>query len=534
MVSDGDFSATSILLVDDRRQNLLALEATLEPLGAQLISVQSGEAALRALETRQCALILMDLMMPGIDGIETASRIKAGRDAPHTPILFLTAAGDVSGHMARAYRSGAVDFIYKPYDPDILRSKVAVFLELYVQGQRLRREETERIRQQVVRERAELERDNLQRLLLDAPAIICIFRGTEHLCEFINTAARRVLGDRDVVGKPFRDVLAGAPVSMRRAMDEALSSGGSLVDHEVSLDMSWGDRAEPGTRFFNFLYAPARDTAGVVNGVISFGFEVTEQVQARRTVEDLAARLEQALRVRDEFLAMASHELKTPLVPLKLTIDTFRNVLGRTLGENAGELDSKLDRMARQVNRLETLVHGLLDMSRITSAGLRLEYERVDLVQLTRDAVERFASEAERFGCTMQFNAPDSVVGSWDSSRLEQVITNLISNALKFGRGRPITVSLQDGQDTALLVVRDEGIGIAAENQARIFERFERAVDSKNYAGFGVGLWIARQACEAMGAKLTVQSELARGAAFRVELPKNLTASAEAGAKAGA
>ena len=164
----------AVLLVDDRSDNLMALRATLEPLAVEIVEASSGQAALDAAQHREFALILLDLMMPGIDGLETAARIKAIPSSAHTPILFVTSVGDIPLHTYKAYQAGAVDFVKKPYDPGILRSKVAVFLELYNRGRKLQEQEEQRIREQAAREQAERQRAELETLAHDLKRALAI------------------------------------------------------------------------------------------------------------------------------------------------------------------------------------------------------------------------------------------------------------------------------------------------------------------------------------------------------------------------
>jgi len=227
-----------------------------------------------------------------------------------------------------------------------------------------------------------------------------------------------------------------------------------------------------------------------------------------------------AIRLRDEFLSIASHELKTPLTPLSLKLQ----MLGRELRKQP---DSPLRRSvedyvvtgARQVKKLSELVSDLLDVTRISGGKLRLEFEDVDLATLVREVVTRHEPEAARLGSTLAQDIQGTVVGRWDRLRLEQVITNLVDNAIKYGAGKPVQVRVQVGEARALLQVRDEGIGIAPEYLPRIFGRFERAVSERHYGGLGLGLYITRTIVEAMGGHIGVESKPGEGSLFTVELP---------------
>jgi signal transduction histidine kinase len=228
----------------------------------------------------------------------------------------------------------------------------------------------------------------------------------------------------------------------------------------------------------------------------------------------LFKRATEAISVRDEFLSIASHELNTPLTPLKMQLDTLRR--GSFSSERIVE---KIDSASRQVTRLAKLVNELLDVSRISGGRLRIETERFDLALLVDEIVARVSEEAERAGSHLSVQAEKPVIGSWDRMRIDQVLTNLLTNAIKYGSGKPIEVELSGSASDVRLVVRDHGIGIAPEHQRRIFERFERAASIRHYGGFGLGLWIARQIVEASGGSISVESAPGQGSTFAVQLP---------------
>lgn len=229
-----------------------------------------------------------------------------------------------------------------------------------------------------------------------------------------------------------------------------------------------------------------------------------------------------AVRARDEFLSIASHELKTPLTPLQLTVQgTSRRlpeIVAGTLA--AGWLEHRFYTIDRQIKRLGRLVDELLDLSRLMAGKFRLELEQVELCEMVRELAERFREPANG-APPVQFTLriQEGVRGRWDRLRLEQVVTNLFSNAIKYGSGRPIDVVVSSNGRTASLAVADHGVGISAEDQRRIFDRFERASTTAHLAGLGLGLFIARQIVDALGGTIGVVSELGKGSTFTVELP---------------
>jgi protein-histidine pros-kinase len=245
----------------------------------------------------------------------------------------------------------------------------------------------------------------------------------------------------------------------------------------------------------------------------------------RQRAEEERARLrqaEEAVRLRDEFLSIAAHELRTPLTLLQMQSELLLRMARERPGDELVErLKARSEGIHRATRRLNRLVGQLLDVSRITASKLLLEQEEVDLSALVRAVAEQMEDVLARAGCELRFGASTVVAGHWDPLRLEQVVTNLLSNAAKYGQGQPIEVEVDlaaPGQ--ARLTVRDHGIGIAAEDQPRIFERFERVVSDRSHAGFGLGLWISRAIVEAHGGTLRVTSEPGVGSCFIVELPR--------------
>ena len=255
--------------------------------------------------------------------------------------------------------------------------------------------------------------------------------------------------------------------------------------------------------------------------------DISERRKIERERAKLLAEARQAVEARDTFLSVASHELKTPLTALQLTV---QGLLRASTKHRDPPLDAqlidKLNATNRQVSRLTKLVDQLLDVSRLTAKRLKLECAHTDLTALVNDVIERFAQSAE--GCVIQGPNTDPIVGVWDAARLDQVFTNLVGNAVKYGEGSPIEVRLADTGSEVVVSVLDRGAGIAAEDQARIFERFERLVSHRHYGGFGLGLWIVRQLVEAHGGRIEVHSQPGHGAQFIVALPKNGVSAHEA------
>ncbi|WP_437733811.1 sensor histidine kinase [Sorangium sp. So ce1335] len=232
-----------------------------------------------------------------------------------------------------------------------------------------------------------------------------------------------------------------------------------------------------------------------------------------------AARAEEALRTRDDFLAVASHELKTPIATLLLQITSLERLQRAAGALPIQEIAPRLGNLGRQGKKLLRLVEQLLDATQLLSGRIEVERAPVDLAQVVRDVVDRLLEGVAEVAPEVEIRAEGPVVCEGDGFRIEQVVVNLLSNAWKFGRGAPVEIEVERGDGAARLLVRDRGIGIAPEDQARIFQQFERAVSVRNYGGLGLGLWLTRQLVERMRGRISVQSELGAGSTFTVELP---------------
>jgi signal transduction histidine kinase len=230
--------------------------------------------------------------------------------------------------------------------------------------------------------------------------------------------------------------------------------------------------------------------------------------------------LRQAVRVRDEFFSFASHELKDPLASLMLSVEVLRRVVGRQGAVPEDLLRERLDVCKRQGERLAGIIENLLDVSRIAHGRLRPDLEALDLCDLVRDVVERFQEQARAAGSALELGPCGPTIGYFDRSQVEHVLGNLVSNAIKYGEGRPVSVRLVADASTARIEVEDRGIGIAEADQARVFDRFERATRDHRGTSLGLGLYIVRSIVEAHGGSIALRSEPGRGSTFTVELPR--------------
>jgi two-component system OmpR family sensor kinase len=233
----------------------------------------------------------------------------------------------------------------------------------------------------------------------------------------------------------------------------------------------------------------------------------------------LVAELMRAVHARDAFIAIAAHELRNPMTPMLGYVEHILSVARRPESECPKAIIVALERLANQVGEYIKRATTLLDVSRITAGKLCAELSVVDLSAMMRQAVHRHRAGAERSGCRLEPSIAGEVTGLLDELAVEQIADNLLSNAVKYGAGEPIEVSLVCDGTKARLTVRDHGIGISEEDQARIFDAFERAVSRREEGGFGIGLWVVRHLVDAMHGKIHVASRPAEGSTFTVILP---------------
>ncbi len=327
-----------------------------------------------------------------------------------------------------------------------------------------------------------------------------------------NAGAQRIKGytTDEILGRHFSIFYEPAEVQSgkcERELAQAASEG--CFEEE-----GWRSRKD-GSRFWaSVLITALRGPQGELLGFA----KVTRDLTERRSTEDeriRLARAEESIRLRDEFLAIASHELKTPLTALQLQLQSLQERI-ESMDVNMAR---KLERAARSGSRLSNLIESLTDVSLMAVGRFVLHCAPFDMSDVVEHLLESLRSTAHKVGSELLLDAPEPLLGIWDKTRVEQVLTNLISNALKYGAGKPISVSVARSGEQVVLEVRDQGPGLAEHDLSRIFARFERSGSLRHYGGLGLGLYLTREIVEAHGGAIVARNMPEGGAAFSVRLP---------------
>ncbi|XLX40570.1 ATP-binding protein [Ectopseudomonas mendocina] len=385
-----------VLIVDDLPENLLALRSLIQSEDRTVFQACSADEALSLLLENEFALAILDVKMPGMNGFELAELMRGTEKTKHIPIIFVSAVGRDMDYAFRGYESGAVDFLHKPLSPFEVRSKVAMFVDLY--------------------------------------------------------------------------------------------------RHRKALSMQL-EVVEAARREQEALLAELRETQ---------------------------AELQKAVEMRDVFMSIASHELRTPLNGLILDVQLRRLRLeqGRMDAFTADKLREMVARDERQIRSLSRLIDDMLDVSRIRTGKLSVRPEPGDLGVLAGSVVESLAAQYTNTGTPIDLHVEGPAPVMMDEFRIEQVLANLLTNALRYGGGKPVSVRVAAEGEQVRAEVRDQGLGISEEDQGRVFEQFERVSGTSVAQGLGLGLFISEQIVQAHGGRIELSSRIGEGSCFSVVLPR--------------
>jgi signal transduction histidine kinase/CheY-like chemotaxis protein len=549
-MNNGDQRA-GILIVDDKPDRVLALEAVLEDLGQRIVRAYSGREALRCALNDEFAVILLDVNMPDMDGFETASMIRQRPSSRHIPIIFLTAFGDEI-HMARSYRMGAVDYIQIPVIPEVLQSKVSVFVELHQKTAQLRHQS------QVMRRRAmQLQKLSVASLEINSAA------GVDQMLNIVADSAADIVGSHQCIAMFLSDVGGSAATRISWAANfserhakwrnrdlrlQALASTiiaqkptltrlavSELRDHP---DWEALKKLELPPIHGGLLSAPLTGLDGKNMGLVL----LLDRLSGEFTAEDeslltqmaqitsiaiqnsIFAQERHANRVKDEFLATLSHELRTPLSAISGWTQLLRM---QELPEDARH---GVEVIERNVGAQIKLIEDLLDVSRIATGKMRLNLKPVSLDPIVQAAIEiiRPAATVKNIELVAELAQDIDMVG--DADRLQQVAWNLLSNAVKFTPANgQVRVTTGKVNSHAQICVSDTGMGIDPGFVRFVFDRFRQgdSTSSRSHGGLGIGLTIVRHIVELHGGTVVANSPgRGQGAMFTVMLPLSVAPAA--------
>jgi PAS domain S-box-containing protein len=494
-----------VLVCEDHPElNQMLVEALAEHY--QVAAVFDGQAGLARATELAPDLVITDLMMPGLSGDRMIDAIRANPVLDTVPILVLTACAD-DAMRARLLAGGAQDYLQKPFSLDELLARAHNLISLK-RARDVLGGELATSRASVAELARELaRRTHHARFLADASAALS--RTLDYQGTLSEVARLAVPGVADACAVD----VAEAGVIRRAAISAIDPSAAALLDDPVHAIVVPLVARERRVGALALAWTPER-------GHDAAELALAEELATRAALAIDNAWLHREARTaiehRDEFLSIASHELRTPLTPLVLAVQSLA-----ALDESA-ESDpirrKLLESAIRQVERLVRLIDELLDVTRIDE-GLELARAQTELGDLVEQVVARWSPELGRAGCEVSLHRDGPIVGCWDALKIEQVVANLLANAIKFGAGTPIEIEVGQDVERAHLAVTDHGLGIDRERQRRIFDRYERAVPARNYGGLGLGLYICRRIVEAHGGTITVASEPGAGSTFTVELP---------------
>jgi PAS domain S-box-containing protein len=500
----------NILLVDDQPSNLLALESILTAEDKRLVAADSGKRALKHLLDEEFAVILLDVQMPELDGFETASLIRQRDKSRDTPIIFLTALSRSETNVFRGYELGAVDYIFKPFQPEILRSKVNVFVELFRKREAIKRQ---------AQELARLSKQN--ELILNAAAEGVFGVDLNAQTTFVNPAAARMIGRsvEEMRGEDIHSLVHPALPGVVTCDIEhcrfyaALHRQQSLDDSEETFFRS------DGTSFpVEFCASPIRDEERRPLGSVITFRDVTEKRAAAQAAE-AERRYREAdaqNRAKDHFLATLSHELRTPMTSILGWVQFLR--CGAYTNEELAEALETIESSARLQARL---IDDMLDVSRIILGKFQVDLRPMKISDIVEAAltIARPAAAERDVRLTSQIDAPEAYVEA-DANRMQQVIGNVLSNAIKFTpAGRRVDLCVDRIDRKLRIMVTDQGEGIDPTFLPHVFERLRQGNGSSR-SGLGLGLAIARHIVELHHGEIGAESEgPGKGARFTVTLP---------------
>lgn len=506
----------NILVVNDRSDQLVAMETLLAPLQENLFMARSGEEALRLLLHHEFAVVLLDVLMPGMDGFETASLIRQRGKSRSTPIIFVTAHGQGDAQVTRSYSLGAVDYIQTPVVPEILRAKVGVFVQLYKKSEELRRFSEAEHQRQLHEANERLEAETKRNLFFVLSVDLLAVAGFDGYLKQINPAWEKALGfpPDELKGAALHEFAHPDDQAAVREQLDKLRSGTAITYFENRFCSKDG-----GYRWLGWTATPF----AAEQLIYIFAREITARKAAENEIRTLnrklQERVEEVTAINKELEAFSysiSHDLRAPLRSMQSFAQLVLSEYSHLLPEPGREMTGRIVESARYMDRL---LRDLLEYSRLSQS--ELPSQRIDLEATVAEVLVSIQQEISDKKADIQVNNPLQYVLAHPGT-LNQILSNLISNALKFverGKTPRVRISTEVRDGRVRVWVEDNGIGIRSEEQEKIFGLFQRLHHSSEYPGTGIGLAIVRKGVERMGGQIGVESQVGKGSRFWLELP---------------
>ena len=483
-----------ILIVDDKRENILSLKKILEINEFRVDTASSGEEALLKILKNSYFLIILDVQMPGMDGFEVAEAISGTSRTKDIPIIFLSAVSVEKKFITRGYASGAIDYITKPFDPDILILKVKTFYKLYTQTQALNTIQNSLLEEIEVRKGMQMqlkERNRELQSILESIPQIAFTAKPDGTVEFVN--------------EHWYEYSFNTTEFPKMASDEKDTKSRWLevigLKNKIELELCIEKRDSSNCRWHLLRAIPIVEGDTIVKWVGTFT-EIEEQ--------------KKALDKKDEFISIASHELKTPLTSIKAYVHLLHSAIA---DESKDQAKMFIERTEKQIDKLYLLIADLLDISKIESGKLKFNKRWFHFQTLLANTIETVKQTYPRSKINISGHSDIEIYA--DEMRIEQVLINYLSNAIKYSPDNDMVEVEVTTSDTDLYVaVRDFGIGISSENHSDIFKKFYRAeVSSNRFQGLGIGLYICSEIIKRHNGNFGVESKQGEGSLFYFTIP---------------
>lgn len=519
-------TSVDILLVDDREDGLIALEALLsDNPDYHLVTARSGLEAIALLDKYDFAMVLLDVQMPHLDGFETAEIMRRNPRYSNLPIVFVTAINSDERYIYRGYEAGAVDYIFKPFDPVILRSKVSVFTELHVKNRQLRVQAKQLAERELLEQRASIQAIEIESLrryrnLAESIPHIVVRATPEGAMEYCNQNWTNYTGMEPGEAQGDGWQSAFHPDDLPRSLIDWSFSIRNKTRYENEARL----RRKDGAYRWHWIKAePELDERGNVICWLGTVTDIEDRKSFEQKLKEAQRTAELANEAKTHFLANMSHEIRTPL----------NAIMGFTelLTDPGPSMEEKMKNVAvvrRNCHQLLKIVNEILDISKVEAGELEIEKVETKIDELLNEVKALLRVQAGKKGIELKFAPPEDVPDRvlTDSTRLRQILLNIVGNALKFTQQGSVSVTTKfvrkaNGQSMVTFVVSDTGVGIDHQSAQKIFQPFSQADTSTTrlFGGTGLGLALARRLARALGGDVQLmKSAPGQGSTFAVSV----------------